>query len=321
MKKKILSLEEIFLEDERFRVSYYFSLEKLILSLKRVGLLSRPLVAFRDKHFILVSGWKRVLACLQLPLSPLPVFVIEEDDELKTFLIAFYENLATREFSLLEKAEILSRLKKFGEDEKKIVRHYMPLINIPPTLSHFESFLAFSKFESEVKKIIHEKNMPFSSAKLLAEFTPQERKSLLPLLLPSGQNKMKEILEDLKEISKKDDIPAGKILSSREIMEIMTFERLSLLQKADKIRLLLKRKRFPTLSLWIESFDSLLKKINWPKNIIVKSSPFFEEENFSVNFSFGDRKEFKTNLLKLQELATKEEFSRIFKFRHYRKVA
>lgn len=318
MKKKKLYLKEIFLEDERFRISYYFSLEKLIHSIKSVGLVNPPLVGFRDKHFILVSGWKRVLACLKLSLSSLPVFVIQEEDDLKTFLAAFYENLATREFSLLEKAEILSRLKKFGEDERKIIRHYMPLLNIPSTLSHFESFLAFSKFESEVKRIIYEKNMPFSSAKLLSEFAPQERRLLLPLLSPLGQNKMKEVLEDLKEISKKNDIPAKKILSSKEIQDIMDSERLSPLQKADKIRLFLKRVRHPTLSSWSESFDSSLKKLQLPKNIMVKPSPFFEEESFSVNFSFGNREELNTILFKLQELASKEEFSKIFKFRNFR---
>jgi len=234
MKKKNLSLKEIFLEDERFRISYYFSLERLILSIQKVGLLNPPLVALRNKHFILVSGWKRALACIKLGLSSLPVFVIEEEDELKTFLAAFYENLATREFSLLEKSEILSRLKRFGENEKEIVQHYLPLLDIPSTLSHLESYLAFAKFESGVKRVIYEKNMPFSSVKLLAGYTPQERKSLLPLLLPSGQNRTKEILEDLKEISKRNDIPPKKILSSKEILDIMGSKKLSPLQRQIK---------------------------------------------------------------------------------------
>jgi hypothetical protein len=315
MKKKNLSLKEISLEDERFRISYYFSLEKLILSIQNVGLLSSPLVAFRDKHFILVSGWKRVLACIKLSLPSLPVFVIEEEDELKIFLAALYENLATREFSLLEKSEILSRLKRFGEEEKKIVKHYLPLLDIPSTLSHFESYLAFSKLESGVKRIIHEKNMPFSSVKILAEYTPQERKSLLPLLLPSGQNRMKEILEDLKEISKRNDTAPQKILSSKDILDITESEKLSPLQKADKIRLFLKKKRYPALYSRKESFDSLVKKLRLPKTVAVKPSPFFEEDDFSVNFSFGSRKELKTNLLKLQELASKQEFSAILKLK------
>ena len=315
MKKKNLPLKEIFLEDERFRISYYFSLEKLILSIQKVGLLNPPLVALRDKHFILVSGWKRVLVCIKLGLSSLPVFVIEEEDELKTFLAAFYENFATREFSILEKAEILSRLKKFGEDEKRIVRHYLPLLDIPSTLPNLESFLAFSRIEPEVKRIIHQKNMPFSSVKLLAGFTPQERKSLLPVLLPAGQNKLKGILEDLKEISRRNDIAPKKILSSKEILDIMGSEKLSPLQKTDKIHLILRKKRYPALSSRRESFDSLLNKLRLPKTIAVKPSPFFEEENFLVNFSFENSEELKTNLLKLQELASKQEFSAIFKLK------
>jgi ParB/RepB/Spo0J family partition protein len=315
MKKKNLPLKEFFLEDERFRISYYFSLEKLILSLQKVGLLNPPLVVLQNKRFILVSGWRRVLAGIKLGFSSLPVLVIEEKDELKTFLAAFYENLAIREFSLLEKAEILSRLKRFGEDEKKIVQHYLPLLDIPSTLSNLESYLAFSQLESEVKRIIHQKNMSFSSVKLLAGFTPQDKKSLLPLLLPSGQNKIKGILEDLKEISRRNDIPAKKILSSKEILDIMESEKLSSLQKADKIRFILMKKRYPALSSRKESFDSLLKKLRVPKNIMVKPSPFFEEENFSVNFSFGNCQELKTNLVKLQELAAKQEFAELFKLK------
>jgi ParB family chromosome partitioning protein len=315
MKKKNLSLKEIFLEDERFRISYYFSLEKLILSVQNVGLLNPLLVALRDKHFILISGWKRVLACTKLSISSVPVFVLEEVDDLIAFLAAFYENLATREFSLLEKAEIINRLKKFGEDEKKIVRHYLPLLDIPSTLSNLESFLAFSRVEPEVKRVIHEKNMPFSSVKLLAGFTAQERKLLLPLLLPAGQNKLKGILEDLKEISRRNDTAAKKILSSKEIMDIVRSEKLSPLQKTDKVCLILRKKRYPALSSRNESFDSLLKKLRLPETVLVKPSPFFEEEHFTVNFSFGNSEELKTNLLKLQELASKQEFRALFKLK------
>jgi len=110
MKKEQFALKKISLEDERFRTSYHFSLEKLKLSIKEIGLLHPPLVTRRDNRFILVSGWKRVLACHELSLSSIPVYVIEEKDELQTFLIAFYENLAAREFGLLEKAEDSSDL-------------------------------------------------------------------------------------------------------------------------------------------------------------------------------------------------------------------
>lgn len=315
MKKEQLALKEISLKDERFRTSYHFSLQKLKLSLEEIGLLNPPLVTLQDSRFILVSGWKRVLACLELSFTAIPVYVIEEKNELQIFLMALYENMATREFSLMEKAEVLARLKKFGEDEKKIIRHYLPLLDIPQTLSHLDAYLAFSRFEPEMKRAIHEKNMPFSSLKLLAGFTPQEQKFLLPLLLPLGQNKQKEILEDLLEIAKRNNMPANNILLSEEIKAIQGIETLTPLQKADEIRTLLREKRYPVFSSWKDSFDSLLKKMKWPREITVNPSPFFEEDNFTVIFSFENQEQFKTSLLKLKELSSRDEFLEIFKLR------
>jgi ParB family chromosome partitioning protein len=315
MKRENLALKKIFLKDERFRISYYFDLEKLVASIREVGLLNPPLVTRRNERFILVSGWKRVMACLNLSLSPIPVLVVEGKSELETFLIAFYENLATGEFSLVEKAEIMARLKKFSEDEKKIVRHYLPLLDIPPTLSHLDSYLAFSQFEPELKKFIHEKNLPFSLAELFSEFSTPERKRLLPLVLPLSQNKMTEFLESLKEISRRDELPVRKILASKEAKDILGSRRLSSLQKADRIRLVLRKKRYPTLSSWEESFDSLQKKLRWPREITLSPTPYFEEKRLSVAFNFENQEEFKASLLKLEELASKREFSELFKFK------
>lgn len=316
MKVKQLPLDQIFLEDERFRISYYFSLERMILSLRSVGLINPPLVCFRDNHFILVSGWKRVLACQEISLSPIPVYVSEEEDELKTFLLAFYENWALREFNLIEKAEILSKLKKLGEPEEKIIRDFLPLLNIPSTLGHLDAFLSLSRFKPELKKLIVEKNMPFPSAQLLSEFKPRVRELLLPLLIPLGQNKQKEILEDLQEISRKSDIPAEKLLTSKEIQEALKSESLSPLQKSDKIRLFLKRKRYPSLSSMKDSFDSLLERIEWPKEISVKPSPFFEGEDVSVSFTFRNNVEFQEHLRRLQKLASRKEFPTLFNLDH-----
>jgi ParB/RepB/Spo0J family partition protein len=312
MKKKQLDLKKINLEDERYRTSYHFSLQEMKQSLEEIGLLNPPLVTLRDNHLTLVSGWKRVLACIELSLSSLPVYVIEDKDELKVFLNAFYENLATREFNLMEKAEILARLKKFGEQEKRIIRHYLPLLDIPQSLSHLDTYVAFSQFDTEVKRAITEKNMSFSSVKILAEFTSQEQNLLLPLLLPLGQNKRKEILEDLLEISKRNDISVKDLLLSDEVKAIQNTETLTPLQIADKTRFMFKKKRYPAFLAWKSSFDSLLKKMKWPEEITLSPSPFFEEENFTVTFSFVNKEHFKTSLLKLEKLSSRDEFSDIF---------
>lgn len=313
MKKAKLSLDDISLRDERFRISYYFSLEKLVLSLKKVGLINPPMVTIRNNHPILVAGWKRVLACLKASFTTIPVFVIEEEDELKIFLMAFYENLATREYSLLEKAEVVKRLKYFGEREESIVKDYLPLLGIPPTPYHLDLFLTFSRFEKESKRFIYQKNLPFASLERLAEFNASERKLLLPVLQPLGQNKQKEILEDLREIAIKNDISAERVLESDKIQEALKSENLSSLQKADKIRYLLKKKRYPHLHSWKNAFDASLSRVQWPEGIGIHHSPFFEDEDMSVNFDFKNEEEFRDCLKKLQKVASKKELSRLFK--------
>ena len=315
MKRENLSINKIFLKDERFRISYYFDLEKMVTSIQEMGLLNPLLVTSREGHFILVSGWKRIMACLRLSLSLVPVLVVERENELETFLRAFYENLAVREFSLIEKAEIIARLKRFGEDEDKIVRRYLPLLNIPPTLPYLDSYLAFSQFEPELKEFIHEKNLPFSLARLFIEFSSLERKRLLPLVSHFSQSKMIEFLEYLKEISRRDELPVRKILASKEIKNIIGSRRLSSLQKADMIRLVLRKKRYPHLSSWEEFFGSLRKKMRWPKEIAINPSPFFEEKRLSVTFNFKNKQEFEACLFRLEELSSRRGFSEFFKFK------
>jgi len=98
--------------------------------------LSPPLVRRGEKRHVLVSGWKRVLACRALGLAAINALVTEEKNDLRLFLRAFYENLAAREISLIEKAEIGRKLLGFGVDRKTILRSYFPLLSLPATAEH-----------------------------------------------------------------------------------------------------------------------------------------------------------------------------------------
>lgn len=313
MRKENLSPEKIYLKDERFRISFNFSLQKMKNSLQEVGLINPPLVTVRKGRFILVAGWKRVLACLELSFPSIPVEVSEGEDDLQNFLIAIHENLSTRDFSLVEKAEIIHKLKNFGVKTNQLIRDYLPLLDIAPTAFSYEKYLALARFEPELKEVIDKKNIPFSVLQILSEFKLQARRLVLPLLTALGQNKQKEILEDLQEVSLREQIAAEEILKTPEILEIQNSEKLSPLQKADKVRSLLRKRRYPSFSSWKESFDSSLRKMRWPKEIALKHSPFFEDENISVSFSFKNKKEFEESILKLKEMASKKEFNEIFR--------
>jgi ParB family chromosome partitioning protein len=313
MKYETLSLAQINLEDERFRTSFHPDLSRLILSIKKVGLLSPPLVCRGPQGFVLVSGWKRVLACRELGLPEIGAFVTEKKDDLRLFLLGLYENLAAREIGTAEKAEVVSKLLKFGVDKKALLRNYLPLLSLPATAAHLEVLLGLSRADRAVREFVEKKELPLALVQSLLQFKPVEQNLLLPLLRPLGQNKQKEIIEGFWEISRRDDVSLQKVLRETEIRQALGSPRLSALQKAEKVRSILRRKRYPQLSSWQEAFASTLRRVRWPRSVAIQPSPYFEGEDISVSFRFKNEAEFKAGLKKLEEVSEKREFSQLFK--------
>jgi ParB family chromosome partitioning protein len=309
---KIITLRELDLEDTRFRISEFFSSDRLVLSLKRIGLLHPLLVTFREGKIVLVSGWKRLSACLKLGIRRAPVLVLDEPDDLKAFLFALYENLAERDFSVLEKAEIVSRLRAFGLARSRIMKNILPLLQVPPTAFSLDSFLSISQLGPLAKEAIAGKNLPFPVARMLVEFQAEDLERIIPLLVPLGQNKQKEVLEDLLEISRRKNMTPRNILKTPSIRAVLQSSKWPSVQKSERLRRALRKERFPHLSAWEESFQSNLRELGWPKSISLAPSPFFETDDMEASFKFRDEKEFRAHLRRLLEISSRREFSRIF---------
>lgn len=308
-----LAPDEINLADDRFRISYHFDLDRLLLSIKKIGIVYPVVVVRRDDpRFVVLSGWKRVFACLELSLPEIPVFLLEEDDDLRAFLFGLYENLASRSFNILEKAEILQRLDRFVQEEKKIVRQFFSLLDIPGNLSYLDTYLKIARLDPESKKLIFDKKMTLTSAQLLTEFDLQERVRLLPLISPLSLNKLKQFLEDLFELTKKTENPAAVLLSEPEIQDVARAGNLSPLQKAERIRALVRTKRYPNLSAWKQSFEASLKKARLSKEVAFDAPSFFEDQEFAVAFNLKNKETFLKRLAKLQDLASDQNLFRIF---------
>lgn len=309
MRLKRVSLEEIDLRDQRYRIAYFFSLENLIRSIQRIGLINPPVVTFRDERVIPVTGWKRLLACKKLSLSSIPVFVCREKDDLTAFRLAVSENLANRDFNLVERAEIVKKLLAFGEAEQKIIREYLPLLGSPPTFDYFELYQKISRMSKAVKSLVHEKDMALGVVERLVRFSPRERVFLLPLLEFSSQNKQKELLDLVKEISLKHGIPVMDIFCAAELKTVIDSQVFSPGQKADRIRMLLRKRRYPLLSTRQEAFESSRGKMGWPRNIQICPTAFFEDEEAHVQFSFKTKKEYLSKLSFLRRMAAQEDFA------------
>jgi len=314
MHKNKINISDIDITDDRFRFCYYPDLTSMIESIKRIGLVYPLVLAVREGKKIVVCGWKRLLACEKLSFSEVPAVILNEEDDLKVFDTAVFENASFRSFDSLEKAEILSKWKGFNIAENTIIKELMPLLDIPPTKEYFDLFHAVSHLDNDIKKKIAQNHMDLKTVSLYLELTPASRQDILPFLLSLGQNKQRELLSNLVEIILKEDIPSDMLLGSKDIETIMNLERLPVRQRAEKLALYLKKRRYPLLSNQMNRFDYLSKKTGLKgKNIDVKASDYFEGEGMTLSFSVKDSKDYNKKVKALTELAVKKELTDLFK--------
>lgn len=309
-----IKLDTININDERFRISYYFDLYGLIHSISEISLIHPPVITYRKGDAIIVTGWKRVLACRSLNFTYIPCFVFEGEDDLEAFRLSLEENLSFRSFALLEKAQILSRLIQLGVPEDAVVKDHLSILEIPQTLNHLDTYLRIAALDPETKEVIHLKNMVFPVVQLLSDYSEEDRQILLSFLHSLGQNKQRELLQNVLEITKRDRISVQNILTGNDAQKITSDQNLSPHQKAEKIRNLVQRKRYSTLSTWRNTFKSQKKELEWPDDIKIEPSPFFEGQEFTVQFTFKDIDEYREKLIKLNKAASDERVSKLLKF-------
>jgi len=304
---------DIDLADERFRISVVLASDELAASIRDLGLLNPPVVAQRQGSRVLVSGWKRVQACRTVALSPIPVFVADEKNDLELFKGAVYENALVRAFSAVEKAEVLARLRDFGAKSDELVRRYLPLLGIPPTRDYLDLYLFVAGFGPEEKRVVHDRNPPAAVLQALLPFGSCVRTRLLPWLWTLGQNKQKELLNNLREIAARDGVSPEDVLAHPSIRDLGIDDRLSPRQQAEELVEHLKQLRNPALSTWSEAFAAALEKLGIEKGVVIDPSPFFEGEDLCLHFSFRSREEFLKRLSRLKDLADKREFQALFR--------
>ncbi len=109
MKLETIRLGRINFGDERFRISQFINPEALGRSIAASGLLNPPLLRAAGRRFVIVSGWKRILACRGAGIAEIPALVTDQKDDLKLFQAVVEENRTGRTLSLTEKAEIIKK--------------------------------------------------------------------------------------------------------------------------------------------------------------------------------------------------------------------
>jgi len=301
--KKLVSvpLSEIDLHDRLtdFSLNPNGCPEKLLDSVKEVGIRHPISICSKNKPYKIISGHKRVQATIKAGLTSIPAFFVPTmDDALVTNL---KENFALRHYSDIEKGCILNKLISEGFEEDTIIDLYMPLLELERSKKIFQDLILVEKISSELQKLLHRSNVPVKVFQVFFAWDneSQEAAKIFFAATRPGVNKWRDLLELIEEISRRDEISPKNIFSTSATIETLKDKSLTPPQKYDQVHQALRQKRYPVLSDLKKRVLRALDEMKLDDKTRLKYDEAFESDEMKLELKFRDERELSQQVEKI----------------------
>lgn len=312
-----ISIAEINLEDERFRISEELEPAAVLQSLREIGQLNPVLLIEQEARKTILCGFRRVLALRRLGVRRVLARILsgESCDPVDAYLKALWDNLAHRQLDPLEKARFLSNLRSnFHVPDETLRTAYLPILGLKPSESVLSGYLLLHRVQPMLRKCFVEGRLTQASVEALAEM-PEAVQTGFALLMDrmrlsaSLQRKFLNLLEDLAVATGAE---WAAPLRSPDILAISNDPRLSSFQRGEKVYEFLYRVRNPRLSQTMDQFLARKKKLGFPGSVRIAPHPFFEEPGVRVEFNAENFDRFRDLAAALYEAANNPEMKDLF---------
>jgi ParB family chromosome partitioning protein len=311
-----IPLQQIDLSDETFSVNFMPDLQRLRSSIEEIGLIQPVLLREKGDRYQIVCGFRRISVMKELGKSEIESKVFEEKEmnEFQLFSLSLHENLTTRGFNAVEKAVALDKLiHLFQIDPVAVIKTFLPFFSLEPNEKILKTYLALARMEDEIKTYVLKEEVSRSNIRRLSTLTPVDRTAIHSLIssLKLGENRLREVLTLLEEISRRNQCREKEIVQRSEIQDVLSQKELTPSQKTERVKRVLLNLRYPKMHHMEKEFEKKRKALNLPHPISLYHSPFFEGRELRVEFQFATMEEYQTILSALSALPGKETFKQI----------
>jgi len=311
-KKSIQSviMKDIDCDDALFRMTFDPSVENLKVSMANVGL-TNPVILRGGERFQIVTGYRRILVARSLGWETIDarVFAPHELEFGEGFKLGFYENLGSRTFNLIEASMVVNGLVRGCETEESRVReNVLPLLGFQSGRKIYEQLLSLAQLIEAWKQLVVINGISLPNAANVSQLSPGEQEALYDAIsdLRLGENKLRQCLEMVEEISKRDEITLHQILAAKPFAFLSEKEQRNVSERTELFRKTIRSLRYPALTREEEQFQALRKKLILPPSASLEPPAFFEGDKLKVTLKFRSPEELRSILDKLEEAADGE---------------
>ena len=309
-------LRELIRLKKPFHFTYGPIPQSLLESVQKIGVMNPPIFYQEGHELILIHGARRIAILNEIdPLQDIPVKIIDSSEMVHrdAFDINLFENLSTRTLNPIEKSLILSALRPLL-DEETILKDYMLLLDLAPTPEAMEQYQQLSQISALAKDSVARGDLQADNALFLLEFSMEDQDFLLSVItkLALGVNSQKQFLRLAWDISKKANRSFVHAYPLEDIERILSSQ-FSPSQKWARIEEALKHRRYPVLSQINDQYKAIRHELKIPPEISLQAPPYFEKEEYSIQFRFKNEEEFNNRISLLTKLPAKKMFQDLFK--------
>jgi len=292
------------LEDNTFRITTDTCIEDLILSIKSVGLLNPPILIKKTSGFQIISGFRRISACLSLGMAEIPARIVDSDrKKLECVKFAITENSLQRTLNLVEQSRSFYMLSGFYKDNDHLAKA-ASVLGLPNNPSIINKIKKICKLPRDIQNGVLSNTISLSMALELEMLEKDEGAAFAIFFdnLKLSLNKQREIITHIKEIAIIENISIINLLTKSHLREITDDKDLDRSQKINKIRLYLKQRRFPEITKAEKELEIKIKKLKLGSNMKLISPKNFEASTYSINLQFASIEQLQENKIALEKI-------------------
>jgi ParB family chromosome partitioning protein len=293
---KTVELSSINKKDNTFRITTEENIDDLANSIRNVGIVNLPLLMASAGNYIIVCGFRRIKACQHLEWRSVEARILDSDTKkLECIKFAITDNAFQKTLNLIEKSRSIDLLADFFTNSDRLAKE-MSLLGLPESRSFVDKIKTICHLPPAIQKSILSNTISLTMALELGKLPGDSVKGFVKLFdhLKLSLNKQREIFTFVKEIAWRDDITIPRVLEDKHLQGILNRDDFDRNQKIRKIRIYLKRLRFPVLTKAEKTFEKHKMKLKLGKGTKFIPPDYFEGTTFTLQFSFKNFNELKT---------------------------
>lgn len=307
----VVPLERIDFSDERFRITTRPCDETLVASIRTCNLVNPPILRESPPGLIVVSGFRRVEACRRAGFSRIRARVLSasvNDADAARWAVA--DNAFQRSLNPVEASRVVTLLSRIHPDPGTLA-DAATRMGFPLHRALVEKLKILERLPQPVLETVASGLVALPTALELATLDPGTAVELTVIFrdLRLGLNLQREILLLITEIARREDAAPLDILNAPYLERILTNKRLDRVQKSQKIRRYLRRRRFPHLVKREDAFNEWVKKLHLGPGVVLSPPRDFEGPAFSLHLQFKTLHELSEKQAAIQRILEDPDFT------------